>query len=94
MKADKAQPVKPGSAIEGVFKATTPLWFVFEAKKGQGISAAFDGHRFDTRTELLATVLDDRGRELARTRRGEAIDLTLADDGVHRVVVQDRKSVV
>jgi len=30
------------------------------------------------------------GRELARTRRGEALDLVLADDGVHRVIVHDR----
>ncbi|MFO1438759.1 MAG: hypothetical protein U1F81_10640 [Verrucomicrobiaceae bacterium] len=88
VKADKAQPVKPGSAIEGVFKATSPLWFVFEAKKGQGISAAFDGHRFDTRTELLATVLDERGRELARTRQG-LLTFTAPADGSYRLRVHE-----
>jgi hypothetical protein len=87
-KADKAQPVKPGAAIEGVFKATTPLWFVFDAKKGQGISAAFDGHRFDTRTELLAAVLDDRGRELARTRQGTLTFIAPAD-GAYRLRVHE-----
>ena len=87
-KADKAQPVKPGSAIEGVFKAATPQWFVFDAKKGQGISAAFDGHRFDTRTELLAAVLDDRGRELARTRQGLLTFIAPAD-GAYRLRVHE-----
>lgn len=88
LKEDKAQPVKLGTAIEGVFKATTPQWFVFEAKKGQGISLAFDGHRFDTRTELLATVLDTSGRELARTRQG-SLSFTAAADGTYRLRVHE-----
>ncbi|MFM7603798.1 MAG: hypothetical protein ACKO8Z_01200 [Prosthecobacter sp.] len=88
VKEDKAQLVKIGTAIEGVFKAATPQWFVFEAKKGQGISLAFDGHRFDTRTEMLATVLDASGRELARTRQG-SLSFTARADGTYRLRVHE-----
>jgi len=83
-KADKAHPVKVGDAIQGAFKATTPQWFTFEAKKGQTISASFDGHRFDTRTELLGAVTDLQGRELARLKKG-TMNFTAPADGSYRL---------
>lgn len=83
-KPDKAHPVKVGDAIQGAFKATTPQWFTFEAKKGQAISASFDGHRFDTRTELLGAVTDLQGRELARLKKG-MMSFTAPADGSYQL---------
>ncbi|MFM2142294.1 MAG: hypothetical protein RLZZ476_838 [Verrucomicrobiota bacterium] len=83
-KPDKAHPVKVGDAIQGTFKATTPQWFTFEAKKGQTISASFDGYRFDTRTELLGAVTDLQGRELARFKKG-TMSFTAPADGSYRL---------
>jgi len=83
-KADKAHPVKVGDAIQGAFKATTPQWFTIEAKKGQTISASFDGHRFDTRTELLGAVTDLQGREMARMKNGTLV-FTAPADGSYRL---------
>jgi hypothetical protein len=83
-KPDKAHPVKVGDAIQGAFKATTPQWFTFEAKKGQTISASFDGPRFDTRTELLGAVTDLQGRELARLKKG-TMNFTAPADGSYRL---------
>ena len=83
-KADKAHPVKVGDAIQGAFKATTPQWFTIEAKKGQTISASFDGHRFDTRTELLGAVTDLHGREVARMKNGTLV-FTAPADGSYRL---------
>jgi hypothetical protein len=83
-KADKAHPVKVGDAIQGAFKATTPQWFTFEAKKGQTISASFEGYHFDTRTELLGAVTDLQGRELARLKKG-TMNFTAPADGSYRL---------
>ncbi|MBK8091172.1 MAG: hypothetical protein IPK32_04035 [Verrucomicrobiaceae bacterium] len=83
-KPDKALAVKVGDAIQGIFKATTPQWFSFEAKKGQVITASYDGHRFDTRTELLGAITDVQGRELARMTNGKMV-FTAPADGLYRL---------
>ncbi len=83
-KPDKAHAVKVGDAIQGAFKATTPQWFSFEAKKGQTITASYDGQRFDTRTELLGAITDTQGRELARMKAG-VLTFTAPADGSYRL---------
>ncbi|WP_395743906.1 hypothetical protein [Prosthecobacter sp.] len=67
---DKALKVALGSVIQGAFKSSSPQWFTIELKQGQHLTATFDGRRFDTRTELLGTLSDSTGRELARMRGG------------------------
>jgi hypothetical protein len=65
---DSAQPILLNTAIEGHFASPAPLWFRFQAPGDQPLQAHYHGHRFDTRTELVATVFDAKGRELARMK--------------------------
>lgn len=67
---DKALKVSPDSIIQGVFKSNSPHWFIIDLKQGQHLTATFDGHLFDTRTELLGALSDLTGHELARMRSG------------------------
>ncbi len=87
-KADAAFKIAVGSVVQGAFKAGTPQWFTFEAKKDQTVTAAFDGARFDTRTEFVGAVSDTRGRELARTKNG-ALVFTPPSDGTYRLRLND-----
>lgn len=83
-KPETAFKITAGSVIQGAFKAGTPQWFSFEAKKDQPLTAAFKGPRFDTRTELVGAVSDSRGRELARTKNG-TLSFTPPADGTYRL---------
>jgi hypothetical protein len=83
-KTDKAHKVALNSVIQGVFKSAAPHWFTFDAKNGQTITATFNGRRFDTRTELLATVSTPTGRELARMRDG-VLSFTAKADATYRL---------
>jgi len=83
-KADKAHKVTLNSVIQGVFKSAAPHWFTFDAKNGQTITAAFNGRRFDTRTELLVAVSAPTGRELARMRDG-VLSFTAKADATYRL---------
>lgn len=87
-KPDTAFKIATGSVIQGVFKAGTPQWFTFEAKKDQVITTRFDGTRFDTRTELVGAVTDTRGRELARIKNG-ALVFNPPADGTYRLRLND-----
>ncbi len=87
-KPDKALKVALNSVIQGSFKATTPHWFTFDAKTGQTINATFSGRRFDTRTELLATLSAPTGRELAHMRDG-ILSLTAKADATYRLRLND-----
>ena len=87
-KADKAQKVALNSVIQGAFKSPSAQWFVFNAKKGRHITAEFDGHRFDTRTEILGAVSDSEGRELARMRAG-VLHFDCPADGSYRLRLND-----
>lgn len=69
-KPDKAQKVVLNSAIEGCFKSALPHWFSIDLKKGQHLTATFDGGRFDSRAELQADLSAPSGRELAHMRGG------------------------
>ncbi|MFO1485654.1 MAG: hypothetical protein U1F71_19995 [Verrucomicrobiaceae bacterium] len=82
-KPDKALKIAVNSAINGAFKATTPHWFTFEAKKGQFINASFFGLRLDTRTEILGSITDASGRELARMKQGGMAFAPPADGAYH-----------
>ncbi len=83
-KADKAHKVTLNSVIQGVFKSAAPHWLTFDAKNGQTITAAFNGRRFDTRTELLVAVSAPTGRELARMRDG-VLSFTAKADATYRL---------
>lgn len=87
-KPDTAHPIKVGSVIQGAFKPATPQWFTFEAKKDQSITATFDGPRFDTRTDLVASISDTTGRELARMKNG-VLPFTARADGTYRLRLND-----
>lgn len=82
-KPDSAFQIKVDSVIQGAFKAGTPQWFTFDARKGQAVSASFDGPRFDTRTELVGVVSDKNGRELARMKKGALSFVPPADGTYH-----------
>jgi hypothetical protein len=84
IKPDKAHPVSLGEAVQGSFKSAAALWFELEAKKGQSMTASFIGHRFDTRTELVATMVSAQGRELSRMRAG-VMTFTAPADGRYRL---------
>ena len=83
-KPDNALKVAVGSVIQGAFKSNSPHWFTFEAKKGQSIIASFDGHRFDTRTELFGVITSTNGKELARMRNG-VMRFVPPADGAYRM---------
>ena len=85
---DKALEVALDTALQGVFKAATPHCFTFEAKAGQHVTAGFDGHRFDTQTELVGTITDGSGRELARLRDGR-LDFTAKSSGRYHLRLHD-----
>lgn len=68
---DSAQPITLDTAIEGHFASPAPLWFRFQAHRDQPLQAHYNGHRYDTRTELVATVFDAKGRELARMKNSK-----------------------
>lgn len=87
-KPDKALKIEVNSAISGAFKATTPHWFTFEAKKGQSLTATFLGLKADTRAEVLGAISDGRGRELARLKRG-TMNFTPPADGTYRMEVHE-----
>lgn len=87
-KAEKAQKVALNAVIQGAFKSASPQWFMFDAKKGRHITAEFDGHRFDTRTEILGAVSDTTGRELARMRSG-VLHFDCPADGSYRLRLND-----
>jgi len=81
---DKAQKICLNTVIEGVFKSANPHWFSFDAKKGQTLTATFHQRRFDTRTELLASISEPSGREVARLNRG-VLSFTAAADATYRL---------
>jgi hypothetical protein len=83
-KPDNALKVAVGSVIQGAFKSNSPHWFTFEAKKGQSIIASFDGHSFDTRTELFGAITNANGKELARMRNG-VMHFVPPGDGTYRM---------
>lgn len=85
---DKAIEVALDTALQGVFKAATPHCFTFEAKAGDHVTARFDGHRFDTQTELVGTITDGSGRELARLRQGQ-LDFTAKSSGRYHLRLHD-----
>lgn len=87
-KPDKALKITVNSAISGAFKATTPHWFTFEAKKGQFLVATFDGLHLDTRSEILGAITDASGRELARMKQG-AMAFSAPADGTYRMRVAE-----
>jgi len=87
-KADKALKVALNSAIQGTFKSGSPHWFTIDAKNGQTITTTFSGRRFDTRTELLATLSAPTGRELARMRDG-VLTFTAKADATYRLRLND-----
>ncbi|MFN0079361.1 MAG: hypothetical protein ACKVY0_23090 [Prosthecobacter sp.] len=87
-KPDKALKVALNSVIQGSFKAATPHWFTIDAKAGQHITATFSGRRFDTRTELLATLSAPTGRELAHLRDG-VLTFTAKADATYRLRLND-----
>ncbi len=87
-KADKAQKVALNTAIQGTFKSASPHWFTIDAKNGQTITATFSGRRFDTRTELLATLSAPTGTELARMRDG-VLTFTAKADATYRLRLND-----
>ncbi|MFZ2278015.1 MAG: hypothetical protein WAW39_09450 [Prosthecobacter sp.] len=78
-KPDKALKVSLNSVVEGCFKSNSPHWFSVDLKKGQHLTATFDGRRFDTRTELLGALLSPTGRELAHMRAGVLAFTATAD---------------
>ena len=83
-KADQAQKISLNTVIEGVFKSANPHWFLFDAKKGQTITATFHQRRFDTRTELMAAISEPTGREVARLSHG-VLSFTAAADATYRL---------
>jgi hypothetical protein len=85
---DKALKVALNSVIQGSFKSNSPHWFTIDLKKGQHLTAAFDGRRFDTRTELLGALSDSSGRELARMRAG-VLTFTAPADATYRLRFND-----
>jgi len=87
-KADKALKVALNTVIQGTFKSASPQWFTIDAKSGQTITASFSGRRFDTRTELLATLSAPTGRELARMRDG-VLTFTAKADATYRLRLND-----
>lgn len=76
---EQALKVPVDRVIDGVFKAATPQWFSFDAKKGESIQASFVAERFDVRCQVLGTILDAAGREVARMRNGVAVFPCRAD---------------
>jgi len=84
IKPEKAQRVALNSVIQGNFKSASPHWFTIDLKKGQHLTASFDGVRFDTRTELLATLSAATGRELAHMRGG-VLTFTAQADATYRL---------
>lgn len=87
-KATSALRVTPDSAIQGVFKTAAPHWFEFEAKAGQRLLAVFDGADFAVRTRLVGSLIDPKGREIARLRDG-MLDATPTAGGLHRLKIHD-----
>lgn len=83
-KPDKAVKVSLNSVIEGSFKSASPHWFTLDLKKGQHLTATFDGRRFDTRTELMGMLTAPTGRELAHMRGG-VLHFTAQADGTYRL---------
>lgn len=87
-KPDKALKVALNSVVQGGFKSNSPHWFTIDLKKGQHLTAAFDGRRFDTRTELIGALSDTTGRELARMRGG-VLSFTAPADASYRLRFND-----
>ncbi|MBE7498220.1 MAG: hypothetical protein HS117_25055 [Verrucomicrobiaceae bacterium] len=87
-KPDKALKLAVNSAISGAFKATTPHWFTFDAKKGQSLTASFLGLKADTRAEVLGAISDGKGRELARLKQG-VMHFSPPADGRYRMEVHE-----
>lgn len=87
-KPDKALKVTLNSVVQGCFKSNSPHWFAIDLKKGQHLTAAFDGRRFDTRTELLGALSDSTGLELARMRNG-ILAFTAPADATYRLRFND-----
>ncbi len=85
---DKALKSTLDSVVQGVFKSNAPHWFTIDLKKGQHLTAAFEGRRFDTRTELLGALSTPTGRELARMRNG-VLTFTAPADATYRLRFND-----
>ncbi|WP_294395910.1 hypothetical protein [Prosthecobacter sp.] len=85
---DKAQKVALNSVVQGCFKSAFPHWFTLDLKKGQHLTATFDGTRFDTRTELVGVLSAPTGRELARLRDG-VLTFTSPADATYRLCFND-----
>jgi hypothetical protein len=83
-KPDQALKVGLNSVVQGSFKSNTPHWFTIDLKKGQHLTATFDGRSFDTRTELLGALSAPTGRELAHMRGG-VLTFTAPADASYRL---------
>lgn len=86
--AASALRIPPDTAIQGTFKTAAPHWFEFEAKAGQRLLAAFHGSDSAVRTRLVGSLIDPKGREIARLRDG-MLDAKLAETGLHRLKIHD-----
>ena len=83
-KPDQALKIGLNSVVQGSFKSNTPHWFTIDLKKGQHLTATFDGRSFDTRTELLGALSAPTGRELAHMRGG-VLTFTAPADASYRL---------
>jgi hypothetical protein len=84
VKPDKALKVGLNSIVQGCFKSNAPQWFTIDLKKGQHLTATFEGSRFDTRTELLGVLSTPTGRELAHMHAG-LLTFTAPADASYRL---------
>lgn len=86
--AASALRIPSDTALQGTFKTAAPHWFEFEAKAGQRLLAAFHGSDSAVRTRLVGSLIDPKGREIARLRDG-MLDAKLSEGGLHRLKIHD-----
>jgi hypothetical protein len=74
-------PVAPDVVINGTLGAERVDYFKFAGVKGQRVIASCETGEIDSRMQEVMILTDASGRELARNRRGGAVDVTPDADG-------------
>jgi len=87
--AATAADLPPGSAIDAVAEANAEQFFRVAMKRGERVTLEAWTTRLDSKMEAVLVLDDPSGRELARSRRGEPLELQANADGDYLVGVHD-----
>lgn len=87
--AEQAQEIQLGQVVNGRTDANAIDHYKFTATKGRRVLIECRAERLDSKVDPVLVVSQEKGNELASSRRGSLLDFTPPADGVYVVKVHD-----